>query len=77
MARKFDANWQEILSGAPAPPPAAPVAGGGLECPKCGCRHFRTLHTWQRQAGFVLRRKACRHCGHRMTTRENAIGNAP
>lgn len=34
----------------------------GLVCPRCGCRHFWTTHTY-REPGQIRRRKECRHCG--------------
>ena len=43
----------------------------GLVCRKCGCRHFYTIYT-RAKPGCILRLKECRHCGHRMTTRERA-----
>ncbi len=43
----------------------------GLVCRKCGCRHFYTVYT-RPKPGCVLRLKECRHCGHRMVTRERA-----
>jgi hypothetical protein len=74
MARKFDTTWTLI-----DPPPAtAPAAGteaapqNGLECRACGCCHFETIETRPRP-GMILRRKACRHCGHRVTTRERVL----
>jgi transcriptional regulator NrdR family protein len=45
----------------------------GLECRKCGCRHFRVLYTRSRP-GKLVRRRECRHCGTRITTWEQAIG---
>jgi len=42
----------------------------GLECPRCGCRHFRVLYTRRAWGGRILRRRECRHCGRRMTTYE-------
>lgn len=44
----------------------------GLECPECGCRHFYVLSTRQ-GATFILRRRECRNCGKRVTTRETTI----
>ena len=41
----------------------------GLRCPACGCAHLPVLYTRQRP-GHVLRIRACRHCGRRVTTRE-------
>ena len=43
--------------------------GRGLVCRKCGCRHFYTTRTIPK-SGCILRQKECRHCGHRMLTRE-------
>jgi hypothetical protein len=42
---------------------------GGLTCRHCGCHHFETVYTRPKE-GCVVRLKACRHCGHRMLTRE-------
>jgi len=42
---------------------------GGLMCPRCQCRHFRVIYT-TRHPGAIERRRACRHCGYRVTTRE-------
>jgi hypothetical protein len=41
----------------------------GLACRKCGCRHFETVYT-RPKPGCITRLRACRHCGHRMLTRE-------
>ena len=41
----------------------------GLECPKCGCRHFRVIYTRPRK-GHIVRLKECRYCGRRVLTRE-------
>jgi len=41
----------------------------GIECPRCGCRHFYVVYT-RPQAGKIIRRKECRHCGCRVTTFE-------
>lgn len=54
----------------PRPHDVRPLkATRGLECPRCGCRHFRVIYTQPRN-GFILRRRECRHCGRRVTTRE-------
>ena len=45
----------------------------GIQCRRCGCRHFFVVYTRPR-VGKILRRKECRHCGTRMTTWEHAIG---
>lgn len=42
----------------------------GIECPKCGCRHFFTTHTEPLRDGRIRRRKICRHCGRRIVTFE-------
>lgn len=46
----------------------------GLECRWCGCKHFRVIYTRPCRGGQLSRRRECRHCGRRMTTRERAIG---
>jgi transcriptional regulator NrdR family protein len=43
----------------------------GLVCRACGCRHFRVIYL-KRLPGALLRRRECRHCGKRLTTRETA-----
>ncbi len=63
---------------APNPPPARgtkmpPPRPEGLECRKCGCRHFPTDHT-RRTDKAIIRYKHCRNCGTRVTTREKIIG---
>jgi hypothetical protein len=52
---------------------AAPQSPLGLECRKCGCRHFVVDHT-RKISGMIVRYRRCRHCGQRMTTAERAIG---
>ncbi len=47
----------------------APKPYAGLECSRCGCRHFHTTHTTQKK-GFIRRRKECRNCGKIINTRE-------
>ena len=42
---------------------------GGLQCRLCGCCDFRTVRT-VRAGGAVRRERICRHCGHRVFTRE-------
>jgi transcriptional regulator NrdR family protein len=51
----------------PSPTPESPR---GIECPKCGCRHFHTTHTEPLRDGRIRRRKLCRHCGRRVVTFE-------
>jgi len=47
-----------------------PEIGAGISCPACGCRDLRVLYTRAPMAGMIRRRRACRHCGRRMTTSE-------
>ncbi|NJL31983.1 MAG: hypothetical protein HC898_10315 [Phycisphaerales bacterium] len=47
-----------------------PAPKRGLECPDCGCKHFRVLYTRRAWGGRLLRRRVCRHCGRRVTTYE-------
>jgi len=49
------------------------VPAPGLECPKCGCRHFEVLYTRPMFGGRIQRRRQCRHCGRRMTTLERKV----
>lgn len=46
--------------------------GKGLVCRACGCRHFRVLYTRPGDRNRNIRRRACRHCGLRITTTEQA-----
>ena len=46
----------------------------GLECPRCGCGHFYVIYTRQAGRGRIVRRRECRHCGRRVTTREAIVG---
>ena len=46
----------------------------GIECPRCGCRHFRVLYTRRACGGRLLRRRECRHCERRITTYEKSVG---
>ena len=46
----------------------------GLECPRCGCAHFRVLYTRRALGGRLLRRRECRYCGRRVTTYERVGG---
>lgn len=41
----------------------------GLECPRCGCRHFEVLHTI-RLDKLIRRRRGCRNCGRLIMTTE-------
>lgn len=42
----------------------------GIECSRCGCRHFKTTHTEPLRDGRIRRRKSCRHCGRKVVTFE-------
>jgi len=42
----------------------------GVECPRCGCRHFFTLRTEHLDDGRIRRRKACRNCDRGVVTIE-------
>jgi transcriptional regulator NrdR family protein len=46
---------------------------GGIECPRCGCRHFRVVYTRPRN-NAIVRLRECRHCGRRVLTREQSVG---
>ncbi len=52
-------------------PPDPPERG--LECRRCGCRHFFVDHT-RKVNHMIIRYRRCRHCGQRMTTCERAMG---
>jgi transcriptional regulator NrdR family protein len=54
------------------PKPSAAQVPRGLECPRCGCRHFRVIYTRAAWGGRIVRRRECRHCGRRITTHERA-----
>lgn len=49
------------------------AAERGIECPRCGCRHFYTTRTEPMLDGRIRRRKECRHCGRRIITYEVPI----
>ena len=42
----------------------------GLRCRQCDCRHFWVVYTRAAWGGKVVRRRACRGCGARITTWE-------
>lgn len=67
-------NPQVATPAAGAVRPASGLTGAanqrGLECPRCGCRHFHVLYTRAAIGGRILRRRECRHCGRRLTTYE-------
>jgi transcriptional regulator NrdR family protein len=46
----------------------------GLQCPKCGCAHWRVVYTRPRPGGRLVRRRECRHCGKTVITTERVNG---
>jgi transcriptional regulator NrdR family protein len=56
------------MSATSQPVPQRPQRG--LECPRCGCQHFRVVYTRPALGGRIMRRRECRHCGRRVTTYE-------
>lgn len=46
----------------------------GIQCPKCGCRHFEVRNTVPKRNGTIVRYRVCRHCGKVVTTREAPVG---
>lgn len=42
----------------------------GLICRACGCQHFRVVYLKRLPYGVLMRLRECRHCGKRVTTRE-------
>ena len=46
----------------------------GLRCRKCGRQKFRVIYTRAAREGTIQRRRECRSCGARVTTRERALG---
>jgi transcriptional regulator NrdR family protein len=46
----------------------------GLRCWNCGGQQFREIYTRAAAAGKIVRRRACRGCGTRITTWERMIG---
>jgi hypothetical protein len=49
------------------------AANTGLRCRRCGHDQFRVRYT-RRKPGAVMRRRECRKCGARITTKEREIG---
>jgi transcriptional regulator NrdR family protein len=57
----------------PQPPKTEEGAKKGIQCARCDCAHFWVL--WTRyHIGKIVRRRECRHCGHRITTTERITG---
>jgi len=52
------------------PPNAGAV---GLECRRCGCRHFYVIYTRRGPGSSLVRRRECRNCGKRITTVEREL----
>jgi len=44
----------------------------GIVCRKCGCPHHRVVYLKRLAGGVLLRRRECRNCGRRFSTREQA-----
>ena len=44
----------------------------GLECRRCGCRHFFVDNT-RKVSRMIIRYRRCRNCGQRVTTCERPI----
>ncbi len=51
-----------------------PLGYSGLRCRKCGDQRFRVIYTRAAVGGKIIRRRACRACGSRITTWERMIG---
>ena len=45
----------------------------GSRCQRCGHRHLRVVYTRRGQDEKIVRRRACRRCGERMTTWEEPV----
>lgn len=58
----------------PAKIPEDEIETGGLRCWKCNSRQFRVIYTRPSPRGGIMRRRACRRCGTKITTRERVIG---
>ncbi len=54
--------------------PADTGDAAGLRCWKCRSRQFRVIYTRPCPNGGIMRRRACRQCGTKITTRERMIG---
>lgn len=46
----------------------------GLECSRCGCRHFFVVYTRPASGNRIRRVRECRHCGRRIVTYEHVQG---
>jgi transcriptional regulator NrdR family protein len=54
--------------------PKQPAWYAGLRCWNCGAQRFRVIYTRAAPGGKIIRRRACRGCGKRITTWERMIG---
>lgn len=45
------------------------ISNNGLECPRCGCRHFLTAET-ERIPNAIRRTRVCRNCRWSIRTKE-------
>lgn len=59
--------WPPLIDSADATD-----AHRGLECRRCGCRHFYVDNT-RKAHRMIIRYRRCRNCGQRQTTCERAI----
>lgn len=50
-----------------------PYKEKGVVCPKCGCLHFDVVYTRRGHGNVIVRRRECRNCGKRLSTREVAV----
>jgi transcriptional regulator NrdR family protein len=55
-------------------PPKKSAEHAGLRCWNCGGHQFRVIYTRAAPGGKIIRRRACRKCGRRITTWERMIG---
>jgi len=46
----------------------------GLHCRRCGHQQLKVVYTRRRPGGKVDRRRECRKCGTRISTREREVG---
>lgn len=51
-----------------------PEESRGLICSRCGCCQFRVIYTRAIVGGVIRRRRECRYCGRRVTTKEAVLG---
>lgn len=56
-------------------PQRLPAEGGGIECRRCGCKHFETTKT-ERREKIIRRRRECRNCKLIVWTWEVAEGES-